>query len=300
MVDDLYGSGKFPFGLGKVFPEEQGYSIGDSLRVDFGFDKIGDNVEDLYGGKKFPESKDYSLDDALGLDLSADYSSPRDRNDLFKAFGTDTSIIDRGEVDVSVVAGHDFDLYKYESTFGRFTFEEQGMRTLYNERSREIVGMAWEQILPQQAPGREVSVGMKGLLRLAIDYLGGKSPFELEQYASEGCDVAESLITVDGVGLADRHSRQLESGGPLQTYYAENAIRAIRAFVSIAEYERFKGLSGVSRDTKLGGLESEGPLGFVSRRRRARRTFSCTWARDHYVELERWEDKEEFERLVIV
>ena len=192
-----------------------------------------------------------SLQDKLDyksfIDNSIDNELP-DRDDLFKEY-TDPRVIARGAVQVFLLYPQKPDplLQEYESAFARNTSTELSNRGAYVSRNREVLRFAQDQIMPQT--GRQpLSVGVENLLHLAFAHVSGLSDEKLREYRAQGCDVHYALLREDPFHLATAISETRSYINTLDMverkrvgYSAENAFRVIRAFVSIAEYERFCG-----------------------------------------------------------
>jgi hypothetical protein len=96
-----------------------------------------------------------------------------------------------------------------------------------------------------------VSIGVNELLRTATDFLRYMSGSDMEEYRNKGCDIHLALCDDfrQVFSNAELYYVRLNSENTPDDYFksshtrylAENATRVIRAFVSIAEYERFKG-----------------------------------------------------------
>ena len=104
-------------------------------------------------------------------------------------------------------------------------------------------------------------------------------PEKLDEYRQKGCDVHLSLSGCSGINMAKAYYDFVcndnldEIIRTVESYDAEQAVRAVRAFVSIAEYERFKGpeedkIKNYVKEKNAIKLYGVIDLGYIGRKKR--------------------------------
>lgn len=159
--------------------------------------------------------------------------------------------------------GLDHRIQYFEENISEFDDEELVRRELYHERCNNINGLVGKQI-SREAQSRRISGGVRRLLEVALDYISSNRD-RLATYEKNGVDIDSSLLEllslprakgntfstnvtiINGIDLAAEYLRWLSTGEESEgvqhhlEYAAQQAQRVIRAFMSIAEYERFRG-----------------------------------------------------------
>lgn len=209
------------------------------------------------------------------------YAGPdsHDRDKIYRHFGNDFSlIVENTRNNIPVLPGQIFhrDFTYYESTLARITDEEAVSRADYSSRANQLVGFAYTQLFSgfdKTGPKPEVSIGMKELLRTAIGHVSSLSQEKLHEYAREGCDIHASLLDSQFAMRSAKLYYDFVCGTDtdvivrtVESYDAEQAVRTVRAFVSIAEYERFKGrdhdkIKNYLKEKNVIGLDEQYKLG---------------------------------------
>jgi hypothetical protein len=220
-------------GRDKYFGTSPENTIAGELR-----EELSDNQEIEKPGRKTRESK-YDRDDKF-MDCTSTFSGHHPD----------------GSMELS--AGIDSDIQKYEMVISEFTEIELTTRKAYHERSMDLSEIAHQQIVPG-IDRRPVSAGIEKLLDTAISFIESRSYSNMKEYQREGCPVAreltddvmlmgDSVIVTRAVGLAQDYSNWLKKKPAAKQeqesnmgYEGEMALSVIKAFISIAEYERFKG-----------------------------------------------------------
>jgi hypothetical protein len=199
-----------------------------------------------------------------GLEYKLNNIASDDRNSIFRDFGSDISSVERNaRHNIPVLNYQSFDsrFARLESAIARITDNEARDRPKYNMRCVELVEFAYNQLeksLRDNCQIPKVSIGVKELLKTSIDYVGGLSTKQLEDYYNKGCDINGALFADNlsfygmlsgnnAIRGAKSYCDLICSGNLLVqmsdgfvSYNSELAVRVVRAFVSIAEYERFK------------------------------------------------------------
>ena len=202
-------------------------------------------LEDIDNLKRLKQVKylDFDLGDYIDTSLfdASNYPSTfekelyNDRDDIFRHFGNDRSLIKRGAVEVFQLPGQDLDpfLHMYESAYARNTSGELVDEQAYTTRINQILRFAERQI-----PG-ELSLGIENLLELACDFMEGLGEEKLTEYVNEGDSVSASILMGESMIGDARKSLGAELyQDPKQT---EKALQVLESFMHIAKYERFGG-----------------------------------------------------------
>jgi hypothetical protein len=224
----------------------------------FASDPINNTLENYISQTKGPKEK-FSFSDQISKSLSL-YEKAPPRDIIYSPSVTDKNLVDRGAVYVTLLPGQRFfpELVEFESKYARNTSEEFNSRNHYRGRNDQLLTFVHQQ-LTLNDDNMKVSVGVEGLLDVAMDFVGNLSDEELRDYKAEGCDIHYSLLKENGevdalppaVGMAQTCVAGIKDPRRnIQSYSAENAIRVVRALVSIAEYERFKTVQPRDFETK--------------------------------------------------
>jgi len=147
----------------------------------------------------------------------------------------------------------------FEEKIAEFTKEETLDRELYRARCGEILHNYMNEQIDLKDIKNRVSVGVKTLLSEALGFLSYKN---LEEWRAKGIDISDSLTKdlslplgrkeedgtkyCKGLSLAQDYLTWITTGKDnfetdgIKQYAAENALRAISAFMSISETKRFE------------------------------------------------------------
>tara|TARA_Y100000310_G_scaffold340912_1_gene438308 strand:- start:1107 stop:1976 length:870 start_codon:yes stop_codon:yes gene_type:complete len=159
--------------------------------------------------------------------------------------------------------GETSDFEVFECSISEFTNQELTSRGDYNQRNKDLINFVSSE-LDRNSQDRKLTHGTRELLDQALPYVE-KHREMLSFYMEQGCDVHESLLSppggmrlfkgedestlTSGLELARDFEQWVKDGTTTESievdhnreYASEQALRVIRAYVSIAEFERFKG-----------------------------------------------------------